>query len=60
MKERDEFEVHPEHSGNQVQRQENGCDRGEGAHDVIGPVALRIEVHLNRGFDAVLKALDVV
>ncbi|KAF5275796.1 hypothetical protein FQA39_LY18612 [Lamprigera yunnana] len=46
----DELEVHAEHAGDQVQRQEDGGQHGQRAHDVVGAVALQREVHLHGGF----------
>ena len=55
-----ELEVHAEKAGDQVQRQKNRGQRGQGAHDVVGAVALRAEMNLHHGFGRLLEPPGVV
>jgi hypothetical protein len=55
-----ELEVHAEHRCDQVQWQEDRGQCRQGPHDVVGAVALGIEVHLHRGFGVVLQAAHMV
>lgn len=48
------LEVHAKESCDEVQWQEDGRQHGESAHDFVGAVALRIEVHLHRGLCTLL------
>ena len=56
----DEVEIHAKNACQQVQGQEHGRQRREGAHDVVGTVALHTEVHLHHGFRALLQAAHMV
>ena len=49
------LEVHAEEAGDQVQGQEDRSERGKGAHDVVGAVALCREVHLHGGLSVVFQ-----
>ena len=53
------LEVHAEKAGNQVQRQEHRSHGGEGAHGFVGPVALGVEMHLQRSFNILFAAPHV-
>ena len=52
--------VHAEEAGNQVQRQKDGGQHGERAHDLVGAAALHAEVHLHCRFRALLQAAHMV
>ena len=54
MQQWNDFKVHAKNSGNQIQRQKNGSDRGERSHGLVGAIALRIEVNLYGSFNALL------
>ena len=60
MQQRDELEIHAKNTGNQVQRQKHGGQHGQRAHDLVGAVALRVEVHLHRSLGALLQPAHVV
>ena len=48
MQQRDELEIHAKNTGDQIERQKHRCQHGQHAHDLVGAVALRVEVHLHR------------
>lgn len=52
-------EVHAEEAGDQVQRQEHGRQHGQRAHDVVGAMAQRREVHLHRDLGRMLEPAHV-
>ena len=54
------LKVHAEIAGDQVQRQDDGRHCRQGFHDVIGAVALQVEVHLHCCFRAALQAVHMV
>ena len=60
MHQRQHVKVHAEDGGNQVQGQEDGRQRGQHAHDVVGAVALRGKVQLDGRFGTLLHAVHVV
>ena len=45
---RQAFEIHAEEARHEVEREEDGRQHGQRAHDAVGAVALRREVHLHR------------
>ena len=54
------FEIHPKEPGDQVQRQEDGGQHRQRAHDVVGAAALHAEVNLHRRLGTLLQAAHVV
>ncbi len=55
-----DIEVHANNGGNQIQGQENGSDRGQGPHALVGSIALCVEVNLNGRLNALLEPPHVV
>ena len=60
VNQRQGVKVHAENAGDQVQGQKDGGQHGQRAHDLVGAVALRVEVHLHGGFGALLQPPHVV